>query len=100
MLSRRSQWANILCLNAQALIEVKNLEEAYVNVSKALKTHPEFATAHEVYSDLLLIEGQFEKAIGGYQHALKLAPDRSRLNNKIERGHNSAAFAFLVRALF
>jgi len=78
--------ANILCLNAQALIEVKNLEEAYVNVSKALKTHPEFATAHEVYSDLLLIEGQFEKAIGGYQHALKLAPDRSRLNNKIERG--------------
>ena len=78
--------ANILCLNAQALIAVKNLQAAHANVTKALKTHPEFATAHEVYSDLLLLEGKFEQAISGYQHALKLAPDRSRINNKIERG--------------
>jgi len=78
--------ANILCLNAQAHIAAKNLEAAHANVSKALKTHPDFATAHEVYSDLLLIEGKFEQAIGGYQHALKLAPDRSRINSKIERG--------------
>jgi Flp pilus assembly protein TadD len=78
--------ANILCLNAQALIAAKNLEAAHSNVSKALKTHPDFATAHEVYSDLLLIEGKFEQAIGGYQHALKLAPDRSHINSKIARG--------------
>ena len=78
--------ANILCLNAQALIAAKNLEAAHACVSKVLKTHPDFATAHEVYSDLLLIEGKFEQAIGGYQHALKLAPDRSHINSKIERG--------------
>ena len=78
--------ANILCLNAQALIAIKDLEGAHSNVARALKSHPEFATAHEVYCDLLLIEGKFEQAINGYQHALKLAPDRSRLNSKIERG--------------
>ncbi|MGB2041622.1 MAG: sulfotransferase [Porticoccaceae bacterium] len=78
--------ANILCLNAQALMAVRNLEGAYANVSKALKTHPDFATAHEVYADLLLLEGKFEQAIVGYQQALKLAPERSRIHSKIKRG--------------
>ena len=64
---------------------VRNLEGAYANVSKALKTHPDFATAHEVYADLLLLEGKFEQAIVGYQQALKLAPERSRINSKIKR---------------
>ena len=53
--------ANLMCLWARALIVLKQFDQARIKIMAALKIAPEFATAHELMGDLLLIEGQAEK---------------------------------------
>ena len=50
-----------------------------------MSLHPNFSVAHEVFADLMLVEGQFEMAVKSYQQSLKLEPSRSSLNAKISR---------------
>ena len=78
--------ANLLCLAGQSLIALKRLDEARRLADQAISLYPNFSPAHEVFADLLLIEGKFEAAISSYQQALKLEPSRTHLNAKINRG--------------
>ena len=77
--------ANILCLAGQSLIALKRFDEARGHIEKAKTLHPAFATSHETFADLLLLEGRFEDAITSYQQALHLDPGRSQINTKIHR---------------
>jgi tetratricopeptide (TPR) repeat protein len=43
--------------------------------------------AHDVYGDLLLIQGQTESAVKAYEQAMRLDPTRSLLLKKIEKAH-------------
>lgn len=53
--------------------------------------YPNFALAHEVFADLILVEGQFEEAIKCYQQSLQLDPGRSALQKKIDRAQQLIA---------
>lgn len=60
-------------------------DEARHHIERAKSLHPTFASSHEVFGDLMLLEDQFEQAIKSYQHSLQLAPGSSQLNAKINR---------------
>ena len=76
---------NIICLWARALMMAKEFNKAKEKIMMALNLAPNFATAHEVFGDLLMLEGQLEKSIAAYQHAQSLAPDSTHLAPKISR---------------
>ena len=77
--------ANILCLAGEALIALKQFDEARSHIEKARSLYPHFAATHEIFADLLLLEGHFEKAIESYRHCMKLDASRLQLNDKIKR---------------
>ena len=68
--------ANILCLAGQSLIALKRFDEAREHIEKAKSLHPAFATSHEAFADLLLLEGRFEDAITSYRQVMHLDPGR------------------------
>lgn len=80
--------ANLMCLWARALIVLKQFDQARIKIMAALKIAPEFATAHELMGDLLLIEGQAEKALAAYQHTQNLKPEHKPIEPKIKRAQD------------
>lgn len=77
--------ANLICLWARALITVKDFDKARDKITAALDIAPDFATAHELFGDLLLIQGEAEKALTAYQHTQRLQPQYKHLEAKISR---------------
>jgi len=77
--------ANLMCLAAKANLVLKNLDNAERLIDEAVRQHPGFAVAHDVYGDLLLIQGQAESAVMAYEQAMRLDPTRSLLLTKIEK---------------
>ena len=77
--------ANLICLWARALIILKDFNKARDKITAALDIAPGFATAHELFGDLLLIEGEAEKALFAYQHTQRLKPQHKHLEAKISR---------------
>jgi tetratricopeptide (TPR) repeat protein len=69
----------------------RNFAEARIHLDKAIKLHPDFAAAHDVYGDLLLSEGHAEMAVKAYEQALRLDPTRANLIKKLEKAHELAA---------
>ncbi len=62
-----------------------------MHLDKAIKLHPDFALAHDVFGDVLLGEGQAELAIKAYEQALRLDPTRANLIKKLDYAHGLAA---------
>ncbi len=62
-----------------------------MHLDKAIKLHPDFAPAHDVFGDVLLGEGYVELAVKAYEQALRLDPTRPNLVKKLERTHELAA---------
>ncbi len=56
-----------------------------------MRQHPEFAAAHDLNGDLLLIQGHSEAAIKAYEQVLRLDPTRSRVVTKIARAREDSA---------
>ncbi len=77
--------ANLMCLAAKANLVLKNLDHAKRLIDEAVRQHPGFAVAHDVYGDLLLTQGQTESAIMAYEQAMRLDPTRSLLLTKIDK---------------
>lgn len=83
--------ANLLCLAARVGVVQKNFAEAKIHLDKAIKLHPDFAPAHDVFGDVLLAEGHIELAIKAYEQALRLDPTRANLIKKLDYAHGLAA---------
>jgi tetratricopeptide (TPR) repeat protein len=83
--------ANLLCLAARVSLMQKNFAEAKERLDRAIKLHPDFAPAHDVFGDVLLAEGYVETAVKAYEQALRLDPTRANLVKKLERAHELAA---------
>lgn len=83
--------ANLLCLAARVSLVQKNFPEARQRLDMAIKLHPDFAPAHDVFGDVLLTEGYVETAVKAYEQALRLDPTRPNLVRKLERAHELAA---------
>ena len=79
--------ANIFCLAGQSLITLKRFEDARGHINAALHKFPDFANAHEMHGDLLLLEGQFEKSIEAYQYVQQAQPNRTHIAAKIQRAN-------------
>ena len=79
--------ANLMCLAAKANLVLKRLDTAGRLIDEVVRKHPDFAVAHDVYGDLLLIQGQAEPAVKAYEQAMRLDPTRSLLLEKIEKAH-------------
>ena len=62
-----------------------------MHLDKAIKLHPDFALAHDVFGDVLLGEGQAEMAVKAYEQALRLDPTRPNLIKKLDYAHGLAA---------
>jgi tetratricopeptide (TPR) repeat protein len=84
---------NLLCLAAKANLVLRRLDEAKRLIEEALREQPEFALAHDLYGDLLLVQGQPEAAIKAYEQAMRLDPTRPRLLAKIEKAREPAESA-------
>jgi tetratricopeptide (TPR) repeat protein len=77
--------ANLMCLAAKANLVLKRLGKAKRLVDEAVRQHPDFAVAHDLFGDLLLIQGQAESAVKAYEQAMRLDPTRSLVPAKIEK---------------
>lgn len=77
--------ANLLCLAAKANLTLQHFGEARRLIERALRQHPEFAVAHDLNGDLLLVQENPEDAIKAYEQALRLDPTRALLLTKIEK---------------
>jgi tetratricopeptide (TPR) repeat protein len=77
--------ANLMCLAARAEIALGNFDKAGNYLEDVVRTHPDFAVAHDVSGDLLFAQGYAGTAIKAYEQALRLDPARSATLKKIER---------------
>ena len=87
------QDANLLCLAAKANLILKKFDDARQCLEKAVKLHPDFAFAHDVTGDLLLVQGYADAAIKAYEQSLRLDPTQSALTDKIEKAKTLLATA-------
>jgi len=83
--------ANLMCLAAKANLVLRRFDDAKRLIDEALRQQPEFAAAHDLSGDLLLIRGHAEAAIKAYEQVLRLDPTRSRVVIKIERAREDSA---------
>lgn len=77
--------ANLLCLAARANLSLGKFQVAKRSLDKALKLHPDFAVAHDVFGDVFFAEGYASTAIKAYEQALRLDPAHPNLLIKIEK---------------
>jgi tetratricopeptide (TPR) repeat protein len=82
--------ANLMCLAARANLMLQRFAEAGRLVDKTLRQFPEFAVAHDIHGDILLVQAQAKEAVRAYEQALRLDPTRSSLLKKIEKAHEIA----------
>lgn len=85
--------ANLLCLGAKVSLVQKNFAEARQRLDKAIREHPDFAPAHDVFGDVLFAEGYVETAVQAYEQAMRLDPTRANLVMKLEKAQELAASA-------
>ena len=83
--------ANLMCLAAKANLVLRRFDDAKRLIDEALRQQPEFAAAHDLNGDLLLIRGHSEAAIKAYEQVMHLDPTRSRVVTKIERAREAIA---------
>jgi len=85
--------ANLMCLAAKANLTLQHFDDAKRLIDEALRQHPGFAVAHDLFGDLLLMQEQPEAATKAYEQAMRLDPTRSLLLTKIEKAQELAASA-------
>jgi len=77
--------ANLMCLAAKASLTLRRFDDAKRLIDEAVRQHPGFTVAHDIYGDLLLIQGHSDAAIKAYEQAMRLDPTRSLLLTKIDK---------------
>lgn len=77
--------ANFLCLAGKANLALKNFDIAETRIEDAIRLFPDFATAHETYGDLMLVQGMLSKAHTAFETAMRLDPMRVSIHEKIDR---------------
>ena len=77
--------ANFLCLAGKANLALKNFDIAETHVEDAIRLFPDFASAHETYGDLMLVQGMVSKARTAFETAMRLDPMRVAIHEKIDR---------------
>lgn len=77
--------ANFLCLAARANLLLKKTDKARDLLEEAIRLHPDFAVAHDVFGDLMFSLGYADAAIRAYEQALRLDPARPAIITKIEK---------------
>ena len=82
---------NLLCLAARANLVLRNFELARRQVDSALGHYPEFAEAHDVLGDLLLVGDDAEGALSAYTRALELDPGLRQTQIKSDKARELAA---------
>ena len=80
--------ANILCLSAKANLALKRFTEAQDRLEKAIRLFPDFANAHDIYGDLLFMQGHADAAIEVYGQALRLDPTKSDTHRKLDKARD------------
>ena len=55
--------ANLMCLAARANLVLRRFDDAKRQIDEALRQQPEFAAAHDLNGDLLLVQEQPEAAV-------------------------------------
>ncbi len=83
--------ANLICLAARANLALRQFTLAEQLVERALRAHPEFATAHDVCGDLMLAQGRAAIAVKAYEQSLRLDPARPATLAKIDKAREVAA---------
>jgi tetratricopeptide (TPR) repeat protein len=76
---------NLMCLAARAAIALQQLDAARRYAEAATGRYPDFAAAHDVLGDLLLVEGRANAALEAYEKALRLEPERPSVKEKMAR---------------
>jgi tetratricopeptide (TPR) repeat protein len=82
---------NLLCVAARAGLVLRRFEESRKRAEEAIRLFPEFASAHDVYGDLLLATGRAELAVDAYEKTLRLDPARPATLSKIDRARQLAS---------
>ena len=84
-LGRYPDDGNLACLAARAHIAGHSPEPARKFINEALAAYPDFALAHDVHGDLLLVEGKPQDAVDAWQESLRLDASSPTVREKIER---------------
>ncbi len=74
-----------MCLAAKSNLVLKHFDAAKRLTDNALRQQPDFAGAHDLYGDLMLVQGDPHAAVKAYEQAMRLDPTRSMLVTKIEK---------------
>lgn len=82
--------ANLLCLDARANLALRRFDVARGRVEAALDLFPEFAGAHDMLGDLLLVENEPNAALAAYQRALELDAGLHQTRRKIDKARDLA----------
>ena len=80
-----------MCLAAKANLVLRHFDDARRLIDEAVRLFPDFAVAHDVYGDLLLIQDRPEAAVKAYEQAMRLDPTRSLVLTKIEKAREQIA---------
>jgi len=80
-----------MCLAAKANLVLRHIDDARRLIDEAVRLFPDFAVAHDVYGDLLLIQDRPEAAVKAYEQAMRLDPTRSLVLTKIEKAREQIA---------
>ncbi len=79
------QDVNLMCMAAKAAIAARQIPLARQYVERALALRTDFALAHDVNGDLLLVEGRTADALDAWQEALRLDPSRAGVSKKLRQ---------------
>lgn len=77
--------ANFLCLAARSNLALREFAVAETRIEQAIQLFPDFALAHEVLGDLLLVQGKVQQALSAYQTSMRLDPAQPGPHRKIAR---------------
>jgi tetratricopeptide (TPR) repeat protein len=79
------QDGNLMCLAARANLAARQFETASLHAEMAVQAYPQFAAAHEVTGDVMLVEGMAAEALAAYQRARDLGAEAGLIAQKIQR---------------
>ncbi len=78
-----------MVLAARALLALKRFDESQDQAKKALQSYPQFAAAHDVLGDVMLVQGHAEAALESYQRALNLGASGEITEQKLARARQT-----------
>ncbi|HZW59304.1 MAG TPA: sulfotransferase, partial [Woeseiaceae bacterium] len=85
--------ANLMALAARACLALQRFDVARKRIEETLRLYPDFATGHDVFGDLLLVDRRPEIAAKAYEKALRLDPARAATLAKLDKARQLAAAA-------